>query len=135
MVIISDSDDTISRADLNDAIDIAQRTQTTIFMISTKAVFLGSGSPVHFKGDLPLSTLSEQTGGTVFYPTDMLSFEKVFKLILAELKYQYVLTYRPKNQKADGRSRKIEVRLKKKADAAEYQLRARKSYRIVLPVT
>jgi Ca-activated chloride channel family protein len=42
MVIITDGDDTFSRADLNDAIDIAQRTETTIFGISTKAGFLGT---------------------------------------------------------------------------------------------
>ena len=42
IVIITDGDDTFSRAELKDAIDIAQRTETTIFGISTKAGFLGS---------------------------------------------------------------------------------------------
>src|SRR5690349_16885464 len=36
IVIITDGDDTFSRADLKDAIDIAQRTETTIFGISSK---------------------------------------------------------------------------------------------------
>src|SRR6476469_2885804 len=35
LVIITDGDDTYSRADINDAIDIAQRTETTLFTIST----------------------------------------------------------------------------------------------------
>ena len=39
IVVITDGDDTFSRAELQDAIDIAQRTETTIFAISTKAVF------------------------------------------------------------------------------------------------
>ena len=34
LVVITDGDDTYSRADINDAIDIAQRTETTIFAIS-----------------------------------------------------------------------------------------------------
>ncbi|HTH38221.1 MAG TPA: VWA domain-containing protein, partial [Pyrinomonadaceae bacterium] len=42
IVLITDGDDTFSRADLNDAVDISQRTETTIFGISTKAGFLGS---------------------------------------------------------------------------------------------
>src|SRR5258706_768821 len=42
IVVITDGDDTFSRADLKDAIDIAQRTETTIFGISTKAGFLGT---------------------------------------------------------------------------------------------
>src|SRR5207245_8265433 len=37
LVVITDGDDTYSRADINDAIDIAQRTETTLFAISTKA--------------------------------------------------------------------------------------------------
>ncbi|MGH9883139.1 MAG: VWA domain-containing protein, partial [Pyrinomonadaceae bacterium] len=40
LVVITDGDDTYSRADLRDAIDIAQRTETTIFSISTKAGFM-----------------------------------------------------------------------------------------------
>src|SRR5258705_7283321 len=39
LVLITDGEDTYSRANLNDAIDIAQRTETTIFAISTKAGF------------------------------------------------------------------------------------------------
>ena len=42
IVLITDGDDTFSRAELKDAIDIAQRTETTIFGISTKAGFLGT---------------------------------------------------------------------------------------------
>ena len=35
LVVITDGEDTYSRADLHDAIYIAQRTETTIFAIST----------------------------------------------------------------------------------------------------
>lgn len=131
MVIVTDSDDIFSRVGLNDAIDIAQRTQTTIFTISTRTGFLGNSPRVDFQGDLPLTALSEQTGGRLFYATDTLSLERALKLITDELKYQYVLTYRPKNQKQDGRARTIEVRLKNKKDAAKYRLRTRKSYRML----
>jgi len=40
LVVITDGEDTYSRANLRDAIDIAQRTETTVFAISTKAGFL-----------------------------------------------------------------------------------------------
>ena len=42
LVVITDGEDTYSRADLRDAIDIAQRTETTIFAISTKAGLAGT---------------------------------------------------------------------------------------------
>ncbi len=73
IVIITDGDDTFSRAKLEDAIDIAQRTETTIFGISTKAGFLGSvpgveAGTVKDKGDKYLTRLCEETGGQgVFY--------------------------------------------------------------------
>ena len=76
IVIITDGDDTFSRADLKDAIDIAQRTETTIFGISTKAGFLGSvpgveAGTVKDQGDKYLTQLCDQTGGEAFFSGDM----------------------------------------------------------------
>ncbi len=42
LVVITDGEDTYSRANIRDAIDIAQRTETTIFAISTKAGFIST---------------------------------------------------------------------------------------------
>jgi Ca-activated chloride channel family protein len=78
IVIITDGDDTFSRADLKDAIDLAQRTETTIFGISTKAGFLGSvpgveAGSVKDRGDKLLAELCEQTGGEAFFTGNMLA--------------------------------------------------------------
>ena len=42
LLLVTDGEDTYSRANIRDAIDIAQRTETTIFAISTKAGFLAT---------------------------------------------------------------------------------------------
>src|SRR5256886_13809329 len=42
LVVISDGEDTYSRANIRDALDIGQRTETTIFAISTKTGFLST---------------------------------------------------------------------------------------------
>ena len=42
LLIVTDGEDTYSRANIRDAIDIAQRTETTIFAISTKGGFLAT---------------------------------------------------------------------------------------------
>src|SRR5688500_13360880 len=42
LLLVTDGEDTYSRANIRDAIDIAQRTETTIFAISTKAGFLST---------------------------------------------------------------------------------------------
>lgn len=136
MVIITDGDDTFSRARLNDAIDIAQRTETTIFGISTKAGFLGTvpgveAGTVKDKGDKYLTQLCEQTGGEAFFTGDMIALERAFKKISEELKSQYIITYRPANQNYDGRSRKIEVRFTDPEKADRFKIRTKSSYRSV----
>ena len=136
IVIITDGDDTFSRARIEDAIDIAQRTETTIFGISTKAGFLGSvpgveAGTVKDKGDKYLTRLCEETGGEAFFTGDMLALERAFQRISQELRSQYILTYRPANQNYDGRERKVEVRFTDSAKAGKYKLRTKTSYRAV----
>ena len=134
IVVITDGDDTFSRADLKDAIDIAQRTETTIFGISTKAGFLGTvpgveAGTVKDKGDKLLTQLCEDTGGEVFFTGDMLELEKAFTKISQELRSQYLITYKPVDQNYDGRERKIEVRFTDKDNAKKYRIRTKTSYR------
>lgn len=136
IVIITDGDDTFSRAELKDAIDIAQRTETTIFGISTKAGFLGAvpgveAGTVKDKGDKYLTELCEETGGEAFFTGDMLALERAFKRISEELRSQYMITYRPANQNYDGRVRQIEVRLTDRSKADKFKIRTKTSYRAV----
>ena len=136
IVLITDGDDTFSKAELKDAIDIAQRTETTIFGISTKAGFLGSvpgveAGTVKDKGDKLLTQLCEQTGGEAFFTGAMVDLERAFQKIAKELRSQYIITYRPANQNYDGRDRKIEVRFTDKDKTAKYKIRTKSSYRAI----
>jgi len=134
IVVITDGEDTFSRAELKDAIDIAQRTETTIFGISTKAGFLGTVPGVEVgqianKGDKLLMQLCESTGGEAFFTGDMIELERAFTRISEELRSQYLLTYKPINQEYDGRDRKIEVRFTDKEKEKKYSIRTKKNYR------
>jgi VWFA-related protein len=116
LVIITDGDDTYSRADINDAIDIAQRTETTIFAISTKAGLSGSvpgveAGTIKDRGDKGLERLCEETGGAAFFTGDMLALERSFTKIARELRSQYLITYKSTNTVYDGSYRRVEVRL------------------------
>ena len=116
LVVITDGEDTYSRADLSDAIDIAQRTETTIYVISTKAGLSGTVPGVRLgevkdKIDNILLKLAEETGGMAFFTGDMLSLERSFTKINKELRAQYLVTYKPGNDRYDGSFRRIEVRL------------------------
>ena len=116
LVVITDGEDTYSRADLLDAIDIAQRTETTIYAISTKAGLSGTvpgvrAGEVKDKVDNSLVKLAEETGGVAFFTGDMLSLERSFTKINKELRAQYLVTYKPVNDRYDGSFRRIEVKL------------------------
>ena len=116
IVVITDGEDTYSRADLRDAIDIAQRTETTIFVISTKAGLSGAVPGVEMgevkdSTDRNLVKLAEETGGMAFFTGDMLALEKSFNKINKELRAQYLVTYKPTNDRYDGSFRRIEVKL------------------------
>ena len=116
LLLVTDGEDTYSRANIRDAIDIAQRTETTIFAISTKAGFLATvpgveAGQVEDKKDKDLQTLAEETGGVAFFTGDMLSLERSFTRISKELRAQYLVTYNPTNKSYDGTFRKIDVKL------------------------
>src|SRR5437660_12104550 len=90
LVVITDGEDTYSRADINDAIDIAQRTETTLFAISTTAG-LSSAVPgvesgqVKDRIDKDLDRLCDETGGMALFTADMLSMARSFAALSTEL--------------------------------------------------
>lgn len=134
LVIITDGDDTYSRADINDAIDIAQRTETTIFAISTKAGLSGSvpgveSGTVRDKGDKGLERLCDETGGMAFFTGDMLALERSFTKIARELRSQYLITYKPINDRYDGSYRHVEVKFS--SGRENMKLRTKRGYKAV----
>lgn len=138
VVVITDGDDTFRKAELDDVIDIAQRTETTIFAISTKEGFLGSvpgveAGTIKDRGDKNLERLCDETGGKAFFTGDMLALEKSFTEISKEIHSQYIVTYQPENQNYDGktRERKIEVRFKNKEYEKKYKIRTKDGYRAI----
>jgi Ca-activated chloride channel homolog len=132
LVVITDGEDTYSRADLGNAIDIAQRTETTIFAISTKSGFLGSVPGVQMgqvknDQDHDLLRLSEETGGTTFFTGDMLSLERGLNKVAQELRSQYLVTYRSTNEVYNGVYRRIDIKLT--SNQNDWKISAKKGYR------
>lgn len=134
LLVVTDGEDTYSRANIRDAIDIAQRTETTIFAISTKAGFLSTvpgveAGQISDKKDRDLQTLAEETGGIAFFTGDMLSLERSFTRISRELRAQYLVTYDPTNKTYDGSFRKIDVRLVERR--GDLKVRTKRGYKAI----
>ena len=118
MVLLSDGNDNQSRAYIDDAIKMCQRSETIVYAIST------NWTPSRGKGDDVLQKMSEATGGRAFFPPSVEEISNGFNSIEEELRSQYDLTYTPADFKADGAFRTIYLF----ANDRRYQVRARKGY-------
>jgi Ca-activated chloride channel family protein len=131
IVVITDGADTSSRARLEEAIEMAQRTETIIFAISTKEGFSSvvpgvEAGTVKDSDDKKLDRLADATGGKAFFIGDRLELERSFTKVAKELRGQYIVTYRPTNKNYDGSYRRIEVKLATKRDGLK--VRTRRGY-------
>lgn len=112
IVAITDGADTNSRASLEQAIAIAQKTETTVYGISTKggAVFRVEGSPYLNADDRDLKRLCFDTGGDVLFPKNPEELGRAFQLVTEFLRNQYLIVYEPDSTR-DGRYHAIEVKI------------------------
>jgi len=113
MVIITDGEDTESNRTLQEAIEIAQSSETTVYVISTKSGgFFGvQAGTVDRREDKDLKRLAEDTGGRAFFTAEVIELEKSLTQITRELRNQYMIAYEPTNNNYDGKERRIEVKL------------------------
>jgi len=132
MVVITDGEDTESEHDLQSAIDIAQASETTVFVISTKAGgFFGvQGGTIDRREDKELKKLAEETGGRAFFTAEVIELEKSLTTIARELRSQYMIAYEPTNNNYDGKKRRIEVKLPNHKDL---RIRTKTAYIPVRP--
>lgn len=108
IVLVSDGRDRDSEITLDQALDMAQKSEATVFAIGTSR-FGASGNK---KGDDMLIKLATQTGGEAFFPHSPQLLQDAFDRINEELRSRYSLTYVPRNQIGDGSFRQIKVNVK-----------------------
>ncbi len=120
LVILSDGSDLTSTHTYESALRMAQRAEAAIYALSTTRF----GADIDHAGDNALKQLTENTGGRVFFPYSTSQLSKAFREIQEELRSQYNLAYVPTNKRADGRFRKIRV----KVDRGGIDVRHRKGY-------
>lgn len=119
IILLSDGDDNVSHVTREEAVEMAQRAELTIYCISTNI----SGQ-YDKAGDKTLARFSEATGGRTFHPFKAEDVANAFSDIQAELRSQYAISYRPPNLVADGRYRSIDINSPNK----KLRIRARKGY-------
>ena len=123
VILITDGDDNSSRISLTEALESAQRNDTTIYSISTNSTAF-FGSKEQERGDKTLQKFSDETGGRMFRPLKNEDLAASFVNIREELRSQYQIGYRPSNANMDGSFRRIRVDVTDR----RYKARARSGY-------
>jgi Ca-activated chloride channel family protein len=110
IVVLSDGEDTSSMLDYEQVLESAKRSEVVVYAIGLRA-----------KNSLPrrgfnnaefvLRTLSQETGGRVFFVEDAQQLPTIYAQIADELANQYTIGYTSKNQKRDGAWRRITVQV------------------------
>jgi Ca-activated chloride channel homolog len=109
VVLLSDGDDTSSLIEFDEVLDLAKRSETTIYAIGLRQ---GEIARREFKeAEFVLRQLSQETGGRAYFPTDARELPKIYQAIWDELSSQYSIAYSSSNPKRDGAWRRILVRV------------------------
>jgi len=119
MVILSDGEDNQSRYTRDQALEMAQKADVTVYTISTNI------TRIETDGDKVLRYFAAETGGQSFFPFKASDLSQSFENIANELRHQYNIFYRPKPLKVDGLYHTVEIRVKGHKDLI---VRARKGY-------
>ena len=144
IILITDGGETTSHADFDSARREAVRTNTLLYTVVIRTMKNESGR--NTAGEHALETITDTTGGAVFYPDSSAQIDAIFDRINRELRTQYRLGYYPNPRGPADTYRRIEVTVTPPAatDSANqtaaaqvqppvYSVRHRKSYYTGLP--
>jgi VWFA-related protein len=110
IIVLSDGEDTSSLVPYEEVLDLAKRSETSIYTIG-----LQSKDAPQTKGfreaEFVLRQFAQETGGRAFFPSRVEDLRDVYGQIADELSSQYSLGYASKNSKRDGAWRRIQVQI------------------------
>jgi len=119
IILLSDGEDNSSHVTREEAIEMAQRAEAVVYVISTNVS--GTKGP----GDKVLERIADATGGRAFFPFQIREVANAFAEIQDELRSQYAISYKPADLKADGHYRTIEIEAN---DRKNFRVRARRGW-------
>jgi len=122
IVVLSDGMDTFSKASGDKAVESALAVGASIYAVDMSSVEVGGRR----QSALSLKGFADKTGGKFIATPGGPALRDAFTGIADELGHQYTISYRPVNQKRDGKWRTLEVKLVGRDDLT---VRTRKGYR------
>ena len=125
LLMITDGEDNHSRYTLDDVKGMLKESDVQLYAIGP--VYAPYLKPRRAGREL-LEELAEATGGRAVFPDSIDDLEQICAQISLELKSQYVLGYVPSNTAADGKWRKLRVKVNPPSGMSHLNVRARAGY-------
>ena len=131
IAVLSDGEDTSSLVSFDDVLREARKSGVSIYPIAlqskyTSARLASTGQRRFFsQSEYSMRTLAQETGAQAFFPAQIVELKGIYGTIAEELSSQYSIAYAPANNRADGRFRRISVRVPARPDV---RLRTRTGY-------
>lgn len=120
IVVLSDGQDTLSKRSSEKALKAALDTDAVIYTVDMSPI--NDSKRIQNQG--PLRNFAEKSGGTFVSTPGGVALRDAFAKIVEDLGIQYTIGYSPRNLKADGKWRAIEV----KVSVPKLSIRTRKGY-------
>jgi Ca-activated chloride channel homolog len=125
VVVISDGEDMLSaKHTVGDALKELQRSDCLFYSINPSGPSIRLNK-ISLRAQNDLISLASATGGAAFLPEGVEDLDEAFGQIASDLRAQYLLGYYSTAERADGRFRRITVRMPRRPDL---RLRSRQGY-------
>lgn len=131
IAVLSDGEDTSSLISFDEVLALARKSGVSVYTIGLQSKYSlarasdGSGRKYFSESDYGLRTLAKETGAQSFFPEAPGQLKAIYAAIAEEISSQYSIGYTPSNSRADGRYRRIVVRVESRP---ELRPRARTGY-------
>jgi VWFA-related protein len=109
LIVFSDGEDTSSLVQFEEVLDLAKRSETSVYAIALRGV--DTQAKGFREAEFVMRTLAQETGGRAFFPTRIEDLDGVYSQIADELASQYTLGYTSANPRRDGAWRRVVVQL------------------------
>jgi Ca-activated chloride channel family protein len=124
MVLYTDGADTRSSLRLGELMDLLKASDSTVYTIGALE---HQPDSVRTQQRAILGQIAEATGGVAFFPSRVGDLDRIYEQVVGEVRAQYAIGYLSTNDRADGRWRKVEIRITR-PNARSLRVRARKGY-------
>jgi len=118
IIVLSDGEDTSSLLPFEEVLDLAKRSETSIYTIGLRSPEVGMSGKGFKEAEFVLRQLAQETGGRSFFPTQATELAPIYTQIADELSSQYTVGYTSKNSRRDGAWRRVIVRTTRPSSVA-----------------